>query len=85
RPRFTREEISDKVCQKVIQELLAERSRAQGGQIEGVYGPGAAEFLDIVSALVRIGDAVPVKKREKEQLQALTEIQQFALVKTLQD
>lgn len=85
RPRFTREEISDKVCQKVIQELLAERSRAQGGQVEGVYGPGAAEFLDIVSALVRIGDAVPVKKREKEQLQALTEIQQFALVKTLQD
>lgn len=85
RPRFTSDQISDDVCHEVIKELLAERVRAQEGQIEGVYGPGAAEYLDIVSALVRIGDTVPKKNREKEQLQALTEIQKFALVKTLRD
>jgi hypothetical protein len=34
---------------------------------------------------VKIGEATTVKKREKEQLQALDQIQRFALVKTLQD
>lgn len=85
RPRFNESEISDEVCHKVIAELLAERAIAQQGQVEGVYGPGAAEFLDIVTALVTIGATVPAKKRAAEQLHALKEIQQFALVKTLQD
>jgi MoxR-like ATPase len=85
RPRFNEAHISDDVCNRVIAELLAERAIAQQGQVDGVYGPGAAEFLDIVSALVTIGATVPAKKRTAEQLHALNEIQRFALVKTLQD
>lgn len=85
RPNYTAEQISDGVCHRVISELLNERAMTADRQIEGSYGPGAAEFLDIIQALVKIGEATTVKKREKEQLQALDQIQRFALVKSLQD
>ena len=71
------EKVSQSVCQKVVDLLLDERKNVRQ---DGVAIPGAAEFLDILRALVNLcpGD-------ETKQLEALAEISDFALKKNRQE
>lgn len=74
---FPAREISDKICREIVKELLADRAAAQ---TEGLVKPGAAEFLDIVRALVQLHPG-----SEKAQIAALGIIKDFALKKNRPD
>ncbi|MBX3746679.1 MAG: MoxR family ATPase [Verrucomicrobiae bacterium] len=71
------EQINDAVCRIVVDQLLAERTSAAR---DSLIVPGAAEFLDLIRALVEMypGDA-------ERQRGALKEIAPFALKKDLSD
>lgn len=70
-------QVSDTVCNRVIDSLLADRSDAVKGS-QSI--PGAAEFLDLIKVLAELhsGD-------DKEQLKCLDLVKDFALRKNLTD
>ena len=74
---WSAEQVSDKVCQDVIGQLLDERETARR---DGLSIPGAAEFLDIVRVLVELHSG-----EEEKQLAALRKISGFALKKNLEE
>jgi MoxR-like ATPase len=77
RVRWNERQVSDEVCRKIVGALLADRETAAR---LGLAIPGAAEFLDIISALVELspGD-------EAGQLEVLDRIKDFALKKNLDE
>lgn len=68
-------QISDAVCKKVIDDLLEDRTAARR---ESLAAPGAAEFLDILRVLHELHPS-----NETAQLEALSQIKDFALKKHL--
>ena len=70
---WTKGQLSDGVCEKVLGLLMAERKKAED---DGLAKPGASEFLDILRALDRLH---PIN--ETLQLEALEKIADFALKK----
>jgi MoxR-like ATPase len=75
RVNWTEKDVSTKVCQQVVAELLRDREAARE---EGMAVPGAAEFIDILRVLVDLhrGD-------EKAQMHAFAQTRDFALRKNL--
>lgn len=70
---WTEKQVSVKVCKLVLEQLTAERKKAED---DGLAKPGAAEFLDILRALDQLHP-----NDEKLQLAALEKIAGFALKK----
>lgn len=73
RTHFTAGQVDDGVCREVITQLLADRAEAPR---HGLSRPGAAEFLDILRALVALHPG-----KSGEQTEALARIKGFALRK----
>lgn len=69
RVHFSAKVIGEKVCRAAAEQLLADRQNTPAGQAR----PGAAEYLDILRALVDLGRGNDVK-----QLEALKQIREFA-------
>lgn len=70
---WTPDQVSDAVCRQVVHQLLADRASARS---QGASVPGAAEFLDLIRALVELHSG-----NEVEQGKALKEIAVFSLKK----
>jgi len=77
RIHWTADQVSDTVCKRVVGALLADREAAAR---QGLAIPGAAEFLDILRALVELHPS-----HETEQLTALEQIKNFALKKNVDE
>lgn len=73
RTHFTPAEVADDVCAEAARQLLADRA---GALREGLSRPGAAEFLDLLRALVALHPG-----QADEQRRALAKIRDFALRK----
>ena len=84
RTRFSEEEIEDSVCREAVRLLMREREGFVR-QSAAAAKPGAAEFLDLVTALVEMGRPYSGQERSDIQLAALRQISGFALVKSLKE
>ena len=84
---YKSEQISDDVCSEVAKIVLEERAKSPDRKVSGAAKPGAAEFLDLVHALVKFADTENVTddKREAVQREVLEEIKDFALLKSARD
>lgn len=69
--------VSDAVCRAVVGHLLRDREAARH---DGLPAPGAAEFLDVVRVLEKLGSG-----DEPAQLAALEKVKDFALRKNLSE
>lgn len=72
--------VSDAICERATDLLLRDRKAAQELQLPV---PGAAEYLDLIRALVGLADEAEGKDREAVQSEALEEIHRFAYQKNL--
>lgn len=81
---YDAKQISDEVCLEVAKIVLDERDRIPDRNVTGAAKPGAAEFLDLVHALVQFADTEKVTgdKRDAVQREVLEEIKDFALLKS---
>lgn len=75
RAHFTTAQVSDKVCEEAARQLLDDREAAQGS---GLAKAGAAEYLDLLRALVKLAKG---RDKDKDQLKRLEEIREFVLRK----
>ncbi|MFN9291317.1 MAG: hypothetical protein ACK6EB_24865, partial [Planctomyces sp.] len=84
---YDAEQISDEVCLEVAGIVLKERAKTPDRSVTGAAKPGAAEFLDLVHALVQFADTDKVKgeQRKAVQREVLEEIKDFALLKSARD
>lgn len=84
---YDAEQISDEVCLEVAGIVLKERAKTPDRNVTGAAKPGAAEFLDLVHALVQFADTDKVKgeQRKAVQREVLEEIKDFALLKSARD
>lgn len=81
---YDSKQISDDVCFEVAAAVLSERAQTASLAVPGIVRPGAAEFLDLVRALVEFANAEAADngKRDSVQRVALNELKGFALRKS---